>query len=243
MNCSVALQRPAIDRPQRADSHFLRMLRPLPGFALVSEQSQPAYQEACEYIAKRFEREYKARLQHFMPHLMTMHCLKGLSGTVGMRPAVNNGSVKKLYLEHYLSQPVQQEISVAVSQAVTRNKVVEIGNLVASKRGVSQLLFLLMTRTLLEAGYEWVVFTATKTLRNTLDHLSFPYQCLASANPACLPDPERHAWGAYYASDPLVVAARLNAVSDIVARRPLLQQALRVYEGAIGHMSHQLSED
>lgn len=240
MNASTALKLPAFDPLVRADSHFTRMLKPLPGFALVDARTQPAYREACGFVNNRFTQQYGARLHQYMPWLMTMHCMTGLSGVVGLRPGVIDGQQEPLYLEHYLDAPVEAVISASTACDVDRGGIVEIGNLVANQRGASQLVFLLLTTTLLDAGYEWIVFTATRTLRNTLDRLGFPYQEMTAADPGRLPAADREDWGDYYATDPLVVAARLDEVTDLIARRPLLRQALRVYDGAIHHMADSL---
>jgi len=226
-------------RTGRPDNHFSRLLKPLPGFALVNSLTQPAYREAGEFVASRFNRQYGASLENFMPWLMTMQCLGGLSGVVGLRPAGGSAESSPLFLEQYLDQPVEAAMN-ELGLAASRDSVVEIGNLVAHQRGASQLVFLLMTHTLLEAGYDWIVFTATRTLRNTLNRLDFPFYELGEASPQKLAVEERAAWGNYYDSSPLVVAARLDSVMNITERRPLLRQALRVYDAAIQHMAESL---
>lgn len=221
-----------VDRP---DKHFSRLLKPLPGFALVNSQTQPAYREASDYVAASFKRHYGATLSHFMPWLMTMHCMGGVSGVAGLRPAATG----PLFLEQYLDAPLE-DMAAAKGIAIDRARVVEIGNLVAQQRGASQLVFLILTNTLLAAGHEWLAFTATTTLRNTLKRLDFPLIEMGGASLDRLPESEREHWGRYYNASPRVVMARLDSVNDITARRPLLRHALSVYDAAIAQMAESL---
>lgn len=225
------------------DTHFSRLLNPLPGFILANRDRQPVYAESCTYVADRFRRQYGAEVTHFMPWLLNLQCLGGISAVVGMKPAVIQNQANPLFLEHYLDQPVEKSLQAATGQQVAREHIVEIGNLVASQRGASQLIFLLMTASLRVAGFQWMVFTATRTLRNTLERLDFPLTDLGEANPDVLSPEERTQWGSYYSTEPRVLAARLDDLDLLLEKRPLLRQALRVYQDAMLEIANDLRSD
>ena len=63
-------------------------------------------------------------------------------------------------------------------------------------------------RHLVELDYQWVVFTATREVRNLLRRLSYPAHVLGPAACERLPD-RGAAWGSYYAHDPSVMAGCL----------------------------------
>jgi hypothetical protein len=67
----------------------------------------------------------------------------------------------------------------------------------------------LLARHLHRLGYEWVVFTATRELRNAFARMGLTPLELAPADPARLPDRGAR-WGRYYANDPIVVAGRIG---------------------------------
>jgi hypothetical protein len=67
----------------------------------------------------------------------------------------------------------------------------------------------LLARHLHRLGYEWVVVTATRELRNAFARMGLKPLELAPADPARLPDGGAR-WGRYYANDPIVVAGRIG---------------------------------
>jgi hypothetical protein len=58
-------------------------------------------------------------------------------------------------------------------------------------------------------GYEWVVFTATREVRNTFARLGLHPLAIARADRARLVD-RGAAWGRYYARDPIVMAGKIS---------------------------------
>ncbi len=152
----------------RRKSLFSKLLSPAPEFSLSSEEDG-SRGEAEAFIKQKFQQSYAADIHEFFPDLLCMRCLGMLSGTAGMRTAKN----RELFLEQYLEKSVETELSQLLKVDINRNSIVEIGNLVSSQRGASHLLFLLFTTVLHRAGYNWIVFTATKALYNNLIKLGF----------------------------------------------------------------------
>ncbi|MGD9952835.1 MAG: thermostable hemolysin [Burkholderiales bacterium] len=157
------------------------------------------------FIAARFARAYGARLTHFLPHLLGVRdALHRWQAAAGYAAA----GVQELFLEQYLDAPVELAIARAAGRPVSRNDVVEVGNLAAVSAGMARALIPLLARHLHRMGYRWVSFTATRPLRNSFHRLGLRPLALAAADPARLPDGGA-SWGSYYAQDPVVMAGRI----------------------------------
>jgi hypothetical protein len=193
--------------------------------------------EVERHVAACYGSTYGARLTHFLPWFLTLEYLGALTGVVGMQVADENA----LFLERYLECPVELALSERLGQCVARGAVVEIGNLVAAKRGASQLLFLLFTTILHLAGYQWIVFTATRALRNNLEKLGFPLLELQPVEPARLDPALLKQWGSYYHAEPVVMVGSLAAAVELSAQQPRLRQALRLYQDQIATLAGQLN--
>lgn len=220
----------------RRDSLISRILVPAPEFSLIGPASADMA-DARDFIHREFSRSFNAHIEHYLPNLLTMRCLGAISGVIGMKPA---GQYTDLYVEQYLDIPVEEKISLISDSPVSRGSVVEIGNLVALRKGVSQILFLIMAATLHEAGYQWIVFTATRTLRNNLIKLGFPMHSLGPADPSHLPDEELASWGNYYSTDPQVVVGDLSDAMQIINKRSLFRQVHRLYRSTIRTLAGEL---
>ncbi|MEY4642904.1 MAG: hypothetical protein RLZZ227_2898 [Pseudomonadota bacterium] len=222
---------PSADR----DTLLRRMLTPAPLFELIGPHDrQRAAVEAI--VAEKFQAAWQANVTHFLPWLLSMQCLGHCSAVAGLRPAAG----APLFLEQYLEQPVNIVLSQRVGQLVPRGAIVEVGNLAASQRGASHVLFLVMTAVLHDAGFKWITFTATRALRNNLDKFGYPLLKLADARPAQLDAAELGAWGSYYASEPMVMAGSLDVALDLIHERPLMRHVLNLYRRQIEALADRL---
>ena len=183
--------------------------------AIAARRAQPRLEpvhllhperSACEgFIAARFQRAHGARIGHFSPHLLGVRDALGRwRAASGYTPAGG----RRLFLEQYLDAPVERALSQHRGRAISRDGIVEVGNLAASSIGMARALIPLLARHLDRLGYEWVVFTATRELRNTFARLGLHPVALAPADPARLH--ERGDWGRYYDNDPVVMAGRIS---------------------------------
>ena len=209
-----------------------RVLAPAPVFTL--HHRDDAEREQVErFVGERFQRDYGADIHEFMPDLLSMRCLNSFSGVIGMRRAAG----ATLFLEQYLDCPIEQLLADVSGQAIARRDVVEIGNLVAGRKGPSQFVFLIMATLLHEAGIRWITFTATRSLANNLGKLGFPMLKLADASCACLPEAAAEEWGSYYHTQPCVYAGSLEGAMVIARRRPLFRKAMAVYRRRIRQLA------
>ena len=205
-----------------------RLLSPVPALDVCLPEAAGRH-EVTRYIAGCFHAAHAAHIHDFMPLLLSMRCQGAFSAVAGARPAANNG----LFLEQYLQQPVEQILSQVAGATVERRRIIEIGNLVATQKGASQLLFLLLTVLLHRSDYEWVVFTGTPTVVKGLNKLGFKLDHLAAASPDFLTPEQLAEWGSYYDNQPQVVAGHIPAAVKVLASHKLYTGLLAVLEPQI----------
>lgn len=157
------------------------------------------------FIRQRFFDRYQARIPSFAPNLLMLQRDGETVAATGWRGADREA----LFLEAYLDRPIEQEVAQRTGRAVQRERIVEVGHLVADKPGGSVHVICTLARHLDRLGYEWVVFTATNELLRIFTRLGLPLLALAAADPVHLGEAAQ-AWGSYYDTQPVVVAGRIG---------------------------------
>lgn len=225
-------------REQQARETLLsKVLIPSPVFTL-HDKCHAERAEVEVFITDKFRDSYGAEVHEFMPLLLSMSCLERRTGAIGMRKAAGN----PLFLERYLDGNIETVMSDELDTPVNRVEIVEIGNLVAGRKGPSQFIFMMAMTALYEAGYKWITFTATRTLANNLDKLGFPMTRLAEASIDRLSEEEAQEWGSYYQTQPQVYAGSLAAATAIARKRPLFRKAMAMYRREIRRLAGQIRE-
>jgi len=154
------------------------------------------------FIRRRFQQASGAEPNLRIPSLLALTTAQGsLLAAVGVR----NAGVDKLFLEDYLSVPVQ---SLMPEPATERSRIAEIAHLAGVEAGVSRYLFASLSVWLDAAGYDWVVCTGTDQLRNSFHRLGIATRVLADADPSKLPDGGA-GWGGYYDHHPVVMTIKV----------------------------------
>lgn len=154
------------------------------------------------FIRRRFLHAYGAEPTLRIPALLALTTAQGsLLAAVGVR----NAALERLFLEDYLSVPVE---SVLPEPGVERHRIAEIAHLAGVEAGVSRFLFASLSVWLDGAGYDWVVCTGTDQLRNSFHRLGIATDVLGDADPGRLPDGGA-GWGRYYDHHPVVMAIRV----------------------------------
>ena len=163
--------------------------------------------ETC--IAEKFARTYDARVEHFLPYLLSLKHSSGLGAVAGL----NLAGQSPLFLEQYLDRPVEQTVAGVFRTPVDRAQIVEIGNLASAAQGSAALLFGLLPVLLHEAGIRWVVCTATPQIRSMLDRLDFQTHTICTADADVLGD-RKDDWGSYYDCQPDVIVGDVERAVD-----------------------------
>jgi len=158
-----------------------------------------------DFIRAVFAKTYGAKVQHFAKVLLGIRGRDGQwAAALGYTPASSN----ELFVENYGGGSVEQQISGKLATPVKRDQVVEVGNLAASTAGAARQLIGGAIQYLYEAGFCWVIFTATRALLNSFSRLDLRPIPLATADPARLPD-RGQGWGSYYEMQPQIMAGSI----------------------------------
>ncbi len=170
--------------------------------------------EAERFVQEIFYRLHNAQVTQFMPILMDLRNDAGkLLGVLGLREAVGAG----LFLERYLDQPVEQALSIALNETVSRDDIVEVGNLAVASSGGGRWLITALTSFLYAMQRGWVVFTCGPTLRNSFRRLGIHLLDLGAADQARLSTAETLRWGRYYEQSPRVMASQVSQAYQVLA--------------------------
>jgi len=163
--------------------------------------------EVEAFIAHVYLARYGARLCSFLPHLLAFRDAGGrLVAAVGLR----TGTDGPLFVEQYLDADAESSVAGAIGRPVARGDLVEVGNLAALSAGDARALIVHLTGALHAAGLRWVLFTATRQLRNAFDRLHLATVVLADADRARVHD-DGTDWGRYYEVQPQVLFGDLAA--------------------------------
>ncbi len=166
------------------------------------------------FIAQVYRARYGAELAAFLPHLLAWRDASGaLQAAVGLR----GGAEGALFVEQYLDTPADAAIAAITGAPVAREQLVEVGNFGALSAGDARELILHLTRWLHAAGYRWVLFAATRQLRNAFDRLHLATVELADADAARLRSNDTD-WGRYYEAQPKLM------FGDVAAGHAYLQR-------------------
>ncbi len=220
-------------------SPFLKQwLTPSPKFDLVSRRAQNRA-EVEHYVASKFESSYGASLAEFLPLFLTLRCSGQLSASAGFSLGT---STQPFFLEQYLDTPVECELGQLCSEEISRDQIVEIGNLVSTTLGASRLMFIILASVMKQAGFDWMVFTATKPLLHSLHKLGFHTQVIAQARSVRIDKNSGADWGSYYENQPQVVAGRLCNAQALVDQRNIFALVQRFYSDRINSLAVEIKQ-
>jgi hypothetical protein len=185
---------------------------------LAYERGQPGREVAEQFVREGFFRTHQACVQSFLPTLLALCDGRSVvRGVVGCRFAAQ----EPLFLERYLDQPIEILISTRTGARVSREELVEVGNLACRNSRVAQNLVGLLPRYLLSRGCTWIAFTATSSIRRILRHAGARLLDLGAAEAAKANGSGDH-WGRYYDNDPRIMAGYL----PLARRIPALWKAM-----------------
>lgn len=192
-----------LSSPKDADVVFVHGARQLA--KIFSDRNDVNRVPLESFIKKVFEGTYGAEIKHFMPQLMGLTDQNNrLLAVCGLRHA----RLEPLFLEHYMTEPVENLLSKRTGLSTQREEIVEIGNLAVAEPGMARQLLAGVIDHLHGTSAQWAVFTAIPSLRNSLAKLNVHLEVLCEARLECLPKHERTGWGSYYQQNPQVMAVR-----------------------------------
>jgi Thermostable hemolysin len=175
----------------------------------------PRRHEVETFIARIYADRFGARVRHFAPVLVSLRDADGIVAAGGYRAATH----EPLFLERYLSAPVEALLAAGHGTPPARERIVEVGHLAAARAGEGRRLIRRLAPHLTALGFEWVVSTLTEELRHLFVRIGVAPVALGTADPAVLGDDASH-WGSYYDHHPMVLAGNLRQALQQFARRP-----------------------
>ena len=191
--------------PTALDPFSLRRPLMLQGTALSARlyhPGEPGYRDAAAFARQRYRQCYDARPRITAPALITLSAPDGAPRAVA---ALTPAAGRRLFLEQYLDQPLEQAGSVLAGKPVSRRALLEVASLAADGTGAGRLLFIALTALLPSLGVDWIAFTATLQVRNMFARLGLAPVALGPADPARLREGAQR-WGHYYRHGPQVMA-------------------------------------
>jgi hypothetical protein len=188
----------------------------------VIGRGAPERAEIETYIANKFSAAYGAKLREFLPFFLLMRSHNRIAGVLGMRRGIHGHA---LFVEQYMDQPAEVLLANLLGKEVQRTSLVEIGNLVSTWRGSSQMLFIALASLICRSGAEWAVFTATPEVQKLLRRLRVEQYTLCEADGRRL-GVQLADWGTYYDTKPTVIAVNARSAIDIFAKQPMTAMLL-----------------
>ena len=217
-----------------ANKALKRLVKPKPIFELHGIGSLDRTRLES-YIAREFDDVYDAHITGYLPELFSMQCHGRYSAVGGLRPATDG----QLFLEQYLDCPVEDAIGNRFDTPVSRHEIIEVGNLVATHRGATQLFFMMLAAIGLQAGFRWAVFSATDKVARIIHKLNFVVLPLADADPEKLGG-GAIAWGRYYETRPVVLAGDIRATVSRLRQSLLADAAMTLFGPTISKLATRL---
>lgn len=180
----------------------------------VHPVGDPGRAEVEAFITRVYAERFGAELRAFAPVLVSLRDAHGIAAAAGYRAA---GS-EALFLERYLSAPVEVLLAAQAGTVPARERIVEVGHLAAARAGEGRRLIRALGRHLAAQDFDWVVSTLTEELRHLFVRIGVTPLALGRADAAVLGDEARR-WGRYYEHRPVVLAGHLRQALMQIARR------------------------
>jgi hypothetical protein len=179
----------------------LRMMSTFKSEVTFAKKTNPFRTKIEGFINHNFHESYGADVSYFSQVLVSCNNQHNeLIAAFGISKLAH----RKAYLEQYLSNPIEKEISAFTGKTVKRQEIFELGNLAATYPGATRKLIQRMAKDLYELGARWVVFTANNLVINAFQRLNLNPIPLKEANPNLLPNRGAN-WGSYYEDRPQVM--------------------------------------
>ena len=138
------------------------------------------------------------------------HSVKGSADQPLAVLAYRRASEEPLFLETYLSAPIETLVSGAMGRDIGREAIVEIGCLAGLPTSALLALWRDAARTLAR-DHDVAGATLTIGLRAMFARIGMPFIEIGHADPAMLASGQTDRWGSYYASQPIICAGDIRA--------------------------------
>ncbi len=185
---------------------------------LLIDKPSPRRREVEEFSKNIYRRFYGAELMSFPSELLAItYGRKEIISCIG----ITSAAASPLYLEQYTGEPIEKVVAALTRRSVDREEIIEIGTLAIRSKSTCRMIISALAGVLIKRGGKYLVFTAVKSLRNTLTNLEVPFTTLARARATQVKDSSK--WGSYYGASPEVIM--IDIESCRVALKKLMNNA------------------
>jgi hypothetical protein len=174
---------------------------PLQRHALVVTTHDTDYTRTTAFVAAEYAAHFGARLRDFMPGFVVLREGKRICAAAGFRLAASG----PLFLEQYLTDPIEAVLAREFASPVDRAGIVEIGQLAVASAAFLPDLFHQVATHLQDWGLRYAVCTGTRCLVRRLRAAGIRPLVIGEASPAHLAASGTE-WGSYYRHAPSVLA-------------------------------------
>ena len=158
------------------------------------------------FIQQRYQEVYGASISPSCRQFLALvNASQQVQAAVGYQGA-NQG---ELFLEQYLDQPIEALLSKNYHADISRDQIVEVGNLASLNNGWTRRLIFSLSSYFLNMNYRWLVMTATPQVVNSFFKLGLGMELNALASAKAEQVQGEDNWGSYYDEEPLVVCGSI----------------------------------
>ncbi|MFK8049005.1 MAG: thermostable hemolysin [Halioglobus sp.] len=200
----------------------------------VCSYGSPEREPLERYISSVFQAAYGAKILDYLPLLFSLSQPNGhYSAALGLGSAAHGS----LFSEQYLNHSVENYIDDHFACQCGRQNIMELGNLVSSYSGQSAFLYLLVTAAMAQAGVEYLLFCANKTVRASIKRSGFTPVVIDQAHPERLGG-RASDWGSYYEGEPMVMLGDIKLSLAQASAQPFMRDVLKIYADPIATLSN-----
>lgn len=183
---------------------IIRSIKSQPTVIDITGYGDAERQRVSRFIADQYRSHYNACINVDYPNYISVRNGQGtILAAAGFRYAGDN----KLFLEQYMERPVESVLGVS------RQQIVEIGNLASLGGGASLFLFMALASYLKTGKTSHAMVTSTASLERRFKLLGLKPERICAADPARLA-PTAEQWGSYYDAQPWVLSGSVDASCD-----------------------------
>lgn len=167
----------------------------------VARGDTPERHALESFIRDKYRKVHQASVSTFSSTLFAGYVGTEMQVVIGLEHL----NKTQAFLEQYLDEPIERILGKLSATEVSRDKMVEIGNLAAVDMGKAKLMVAFLVFHLAQQQIGWAVCTGTTAVRYVLQQMGLHFQVLEKANPEVLGEAQR-LWGSYYQQKPYVLA-------------------------------------
>ena len=192
------------------------------------QQGAPNRTRLEAFVSNVYKKYYNADIDQFYPNLLSIetddknsaNSQQSIKAVAGVRCAADEMLFSEYYFQgNKLESELERLYCVENGKKLSREVVVEVGNLAPANVGQMRWLITSITGFLYSAGFEYIVFTAVPGVYNAFQRMDVPLKVITEAEHSKLPEEIQHKWGSeYYAHKPLVMSGDIVQGFDIMKK-------------------------